>query len=58
MDSQDIIDAIHRKIIPGLDVGWVASYIPELARVSPSHFAMAVQTPIGQPARPAIFVLR
>jgi len=33
---------------PHLEEGRVASYIPELARVSPRHFAMAVRTVHGQ----------
>lgn len=47
MDYQGIIDAIHDEIAPELEHGRVASYIPELARVSPRHFAMAVRTPDG-----------
>ncbi|MEX2480971.1 MAG: glutaminase [Gammaproteobacteria bacterium] len=48
MDYQGIIDAIQQELIPELDHGRVASYIPELARVSPRHFAMAVRTPDGR----------
>lgn len=48
MDYQGIIDAIHHEITPELDIGRVASYIPELACVSPRQFAMAVRTMDGE----------
>ena len=47
MDYQRIIDEICEQIQPELANGQVATYIPELAHVSPSHFAMAVRTPAG-----------
>ena len=48
MDYQGIIDAIRDEVTPELELGRVASYIPQLARVSPRHFAMAVRTPDGE----------
>ena len=48
MDYQGIIDQIHHDVMPELGRGQVASYIPELARVSPHHFGMAVRTPAGE----------
>jgi glutaminase len=47
MDYQNIIEEIREQVQPELGNGQVASYIPELAHVSPSHFAMAVRTPAG-----------
>lgn len=48
MDYQPVLDAIAHDVRPHLEEGRVASYIPELARVSPHHFAMAVRTVDGQ----------
>lgn len=42
MDYQAILDRIHEKIKPLIGDGKVASYIPELASVSPHHFGMAI----------------
>ncbi len=42
MDYQTILDLIHEKIKPLIGEGKVASYIPELASVSPQHFGMAI----------------
>jgi len=46
MDYQNILDRIHTAIAPlvhgGKGEGRVASYIPELAKVSPDHFGMAI----------------
>jgi glutaminase len=37
-----ILDTIHKEVQPLLHCGKVASYIPELSRVSPQRFGMAV----------------
>lgn len=42
IDYQHILDTIHQEIQPLLSQGKVATYIPELAKVSPAHFGMAV----------------
>ena len=42
MDYQSILDRIHTAVKPIVGTGNVASYIPELAKVSPHHFGMAV----------------
>ncbi len=42
MDYQAILNLIHDKIKPLIGDGKVASYIPELAGVSPDHFGMAI----------------
>ena len=42
MDYQSILDRIHAAVQPVIGTGKVASYIPELAKVSPSHFGIAV----------------
>lgn len=44
IDYPAILDAIALEVQPHLDEGRVAGYIPELARVSPRHFAMTVHT--------------
>ena len=41
-DYQHILDTIHGEVQPLLRQGKVASYIPELSKVSPEHFGMAV----------------
>jgi glutaminase len=41
-DYQQILDIIHREVQPLLSKGKVAAYIPELAKVSPQQFGMAV----------------
>ena len=48
MDYQTILDLIHEKIKPLIGEGKVASYIPELASVSPQHFGMAIVDLQGQ----------
>lgn len=45
---QDIIDSIHEAIQPRLGEGKVADYIPELAKVDPTQFAIAVTTVDGE----------
>ncbi|MEZ4491961.1 MAG: glutaminase [Dehalococcoidia bacterium] len=47
-DYQPIIEGIVADIRPELRSGRVATYIPELARVSPDHFGIAVSTPGGR----------
>ncbi len=42
MDYQNILERIHRTLQPVIGQGKVASYIPELADVSPAHFGMAI----------------
>jgi glutaminase len=42
MNYQDTLVRIHNAIKPVIGEGTVASYIPELANVSPDHFGMAV----------------
>jgi glutaminase len=41
-DYQQVLDTIHREVQPLLRQGKVASYIPQLATVSPDRFGMAV----------------
>ena len=42
MDYSTLLDDIHQRLRPVIGQGRVASYIPELAGVSPQHFGMAV----------------
>lgn len=42
MNYQPILDRIHAALKPVIGQGTVATYIPELASVSPDHFGMAV----------------
>lgn len=42
IDYQKILDTIHAEVRPLLAQGRVATYIPELSKVSPQHFGMAV----------------
>ncbi|WP_297911855.1 glutaminase [Thiomonas sp.] len=48
MRYQAVLDRVHREIQPWIGGGEVAHYIPELARVSPRKFGMAVVTVDGQ----------
>jgi glutaminase len=48
MDLQGILDSIFDEMRDMTDRGTVADYIPELAQVSPAHFAMSVCTADGQ----------
>lgn len=48
MDFQEILEEIYRQIPQHLDEGRVAEYIPELARISPRKFGMAIQTIDGR----------
>jgi glutaminase len=46
-DLQAIVDGIHAELAPRFGSGEVADYIPELARVDPRRFGLAVVTPAG-----------
>ncbi|TCL73544.1 glutaminase [Rhizobium sp. BK251] len=46
-DLQTILDDIHAELSPKLGDGKVASYIPELAKVDPMQFGMAIATVDG-----------
>ncbi|MCB9316720.1 MAG: glutaminase [Lewinellaceae bacterium] len=48
MNYQQILDEIAQEVAPLAGTGKVASYIPELARVAPGHFGMALITLDGQ----------
>lgn len=48
MDYQTIINRIHQEVIPLLDQGKVANYIPALARISPEKLGIAVCTVRGE----------
>jgi glutaminase len=51
MDYQPVLDRIHAAVKPVIGEGKVASYIPELANVSPQHFGIAVVDLEGNVAR-------
>ncbi|MBB4569846.1 glutaminase [Rhizobium leucaenae] len=46
-DLQAILDSIHTELLPRLGEGKVADYIPELAKVDPNQFGMAIATVDG-----------
>ena len=48
MDYTEVLQQIHHELLPVIGQGEVASYIPELASVSPHHFGMAVVDTHGQ----------
>jgi glutaminase len=48
MDYQGILEEIHHEVLQILPCGTVATYIPQLATVSPYKFGMAVQTIDGK----------
>ncbi|MEZ5358665.1 MAG: glutaminase [Candidatus Zixiibacteriota bacterium] len=48
MDYQRIIEEIAGEVKPLLTQGKIADYIPELAKVSPTKFGMAVRTAGGE----------
>ena len=51
MDTlQDIVGSIHQSLLPLLGEGTVASYIPQLAKVDPNQFGIAVLPLEGAPA--------
>jgi glutaminase len=47
-DLQSIVDGIYSDLTPRLGEGKVADYIPELAKVDPKQFGMAIATVDGQ----------
>ena len=47
-DLQAIVDGIHAELAPEFGAGRVADYIPELARVDPRRFGLAVATLDGR----------
>jgi glutaminase len=51
MDYQPVLDRIHAAVKPVIGEGRVATYIPELANVSPKHFGIAVVDLEGNVAR-------
>ena len=48
MDYTEVLHQIAHELRPVIGQGKVANYIPELAKVSPRHFGMAVVTISGQ----------
>ena len=42
MEYQTLLDRVHAAVKPIIGTGKVASYIPELAKVSPDHFGIAI----------------
>ncbi len=48
MNYQGILEEIHYEILQVLPYGTVATYIPQLATISPQKFGMAVQTVDGE----------
>lgn len=48
MDLQAVVDEIQAQMSPRLGEGKVADYIPELARVEPKQFGIAITTVDGQ----------
>jgi glutaminase len=48
VDLQAILDGIHTELLPRLGEGKVADYIPELAKVDPNQFGIAVATVDGR----------
>jgi glutaminase len=48
MDYQSLIDRIHDELAPRHGEGRIASYIPELSRVAPDRFGMALMTADGE----------
>ena len=47
-DLQEILDGIHTELSPRIGEGKVADYIPELAKVDPKQFGMAIATVNGE----------
>jgi glutaminase len=47
-DLQEILESIHKELSPRLGEGKVADYIPELAKVDPKQFGMAITTVDGK----------
>jgi glutaminase len=48
MNYQEILEDIHQEILYRVPAGTVATYIPQLATISPQKFGMAVQTIDGE----------
>ncbi|MDH5563755.1 MAG: glutaminase [Nitrospirota bacterium] len=48
MNYQEILEDIHQEILHRLPAGKVATYIPQLATISPQKFGMAVHTVDGE----------
>lgn len=48
MDYQDILERIHKQVLPFANEGRVADYIPELAKVNPDKFGMCLKTTDGE----------
>ncbi|NLS15803.1 glutaminase [Rhizobium sp. P40RR-XXII] len=46
-DLQAILDGIHAELSPRIGEGKVADYIPELAKIDPKQFGMAIATVDG-----------
>ncbi len=46
-DLQAILDGIYAELLPRIGEGKVADYIPELAKVDPKQFGMAIATADG-----------
>lgn len=46
-DIQAIVDSIYDSMVPRLGEGKVADYIPELAKVDPNQFGIAITTVDG-----------
>ncbi|WP_267550748.1 glutaminase [Rhizobium rhizogenes] len=46
-DLQAVLDGIHAELSPRIGEGKVADYIPELAKVDPKQFGMAIATVDG-----------
>lgn len=41
---QQVIENIHAELVPHLGAGKTADYIPELAKINPRKFSIAVET--------------
>lgn len=48
MDLQAIVDEVHAELLPRIGEGKVADYIPELARVEPRQFGIAIAPVSGE----------
>lgn len=48
MDYQQILNRIFRELEPEFGAGQTAQYIPELAKVAPEQFGMALMLPSGE----------
>ena len=50
MDYLQILENIHKAILPYAKEGKQADYIPELAKVNPDQFGMSIHTIYGETA--------